>query len=162
HHALRLARGHVRHLERDGGAGARRGAGAVDAREDEGGPPDREPPRDGARVALPGAREEVHPGHRGADQVLGRLRRPPHALGFTPAVQRAPVPLAGALLAWTGRSARLPSAVPIGVIMRQIGLAVVFVLAVFEAALAAEAQQPGTMWRIGLSRVGLDHVPPSL
>src|SRR5262249_30271816 len=80
HHALRLPRGDVRHLERDGGAGPRSGAGAVDAREGQGGPSDREPPRDGTGRALPGAREEVHPGHRGSDQVVGRLRPPPHAL----------------------------------------------------------------------------------
>src|SRR5207302_8072868 len=52
-------------------------------REGQGGPPDREPSRDGAGLLLPGAREEVHPGHRGPDQVLGRLRRPPDALGWT-------------------------------------------------------------------------------
>src|SRR6266849_1976520 len=31
-----------------------------------------------------------------------------------------------------------------------------------SAPLAAEAQQPGRVWRIGLFHVGTDHVPPSL
>ena len=30
------------------------------------------------------------------------------------------------------------------------------------APLAADAQQAGRMWRVGLFHVGLDHVPPSL
>ncbi|PYN13261.1 MAG: hypothetical protein DME05_19155 [Candidatus Rokuibacteriota bacterium] len=54
HHALRVPRGHVRGLERDGGAGARRGTGAVAPREGEGRSPDREPSRDGACRPLPG------------------------------------------------------------------------------------------------------------
>src|SRR5205814_5746949 len=56
------------------------GTGAVAPREGEGRSPDREPSRDGACRPLPGAGEEVHPGHRGANQGLGRLRRPPAPL----------------------------------------------------------------------------------
>src|SRR5207249_9583940 len=70
----------VRGVERDGGAGARPGAGAVAAREDEGRSSDREPPRDGPCRALPGAGEAVHPGHRGTHQVVARLRRRADAL----------------------------------------------------------------------------------
>jgi putative ABC transport system substrate-binding protein len=40
--------------------------------------------------------------------------------------------------------------------------AVTIVLAVLASSLAAEAQQPGKVHRIGLFHVGLDHVPPSL
>lgn len=39
---------------------------------------------------------------------------------------------------------------------------VVVVLVILAAPLAARAQQPGRVWRIGLFHVGLDHVPPSL
>jgi putative ABC transport system substrate-binding protein len=46
--------------------------------------------------------------------------------------------------------------------MRRIGLAVVVALSVLQTLLTAEAQSPGKIWRIGLSHVGLDHVPPSL
>ena len=74
HHALRRPRRHVLGVERHAGAGEERGAGPVDARAAEGRPPDREPSRDGPGLPLPGARAPVHPGHRGADQGLGRLR----------------------------------------------------------------------------------------
>ena len=43
--------------------------------------------------------------------------------------------------------------------MRLIGLAVVLSLSMFLAPLVAQAQQAGKIWRIGLSHVGLDHVP---
>jgi putative tryptophan/tyrosine transport system substrate-binding protein len=46
--------------------------------------------------------------------------------------------------------------------MRRIGLAAVVALSVLQTLLTAEAQSPGKIWRIGLSHVGLDHVPPSL
>ena len=45
---------------------------------------------------------------------------------------------------------------------RSAVLAVVFALGVLVAPLAADAQQPGKVYRIGLFHVGLDHVPPSL
>ena len=35
-------------------------------------------------------------------------------------------------------------------------------LVLFAAPLTAGAQQAGTVWRVGLFHVGLDHVPPSL
>jgi hypothetical protein len=41
-------------------------------------------------------------------------------------------------------------------LLRTIGVGVV------AAPLAARAQQPGRVWRIGLFHVGLDHVPPAL
>ena len=51
-----------------------RRAGPVDARADEGGASDGEPSRDGARRPLPGIRAQVHSGHGGAPEGLGRLR----------------------------------------------------------------------------------------
>jgi isocitrate lyase len=55
-------------------------ASAVAIREDEGGTPDGEPSRDGARGALPGAREAVHSRKRRPDQGLARIRRQARAL----------------------------------------------------------------------------------
>jgi putative ABC transport system substrate-binding protein len=46
--------------------------------------------------------------------------------------------------------------------LTRVALTVGFVLTILAAPLAAEAQQPGKVWRIGLFHVGLDHVPPSL
>jgi putative ABC transport system substrate-binding protein len=39
---------------------------------------------------------------------------------------------------------------------------ILFVVMLFAVAVVAEAQQAKKIWRIGLSHVGLDHVPPSL
>ena len=46
--------------------------------------------------------------------------------------------------------------------LRSAGLPLLFILGLLAAPLAAEAQQAGKVWRIGLFHVGLDHVPPSL
>jgi hypothetical protein len=48
--------------------------------------------------------------------------------------------------------------------MRRRGVMTIVVLAlgILAAPLAAEAQPPAKVWRIGLFHVGLDHVPPSL
>ncbi len=45
---------------------------------------------------------------------------------------------------------------------RYSALVVILALGLLLAPLAAEAQQAGKVWRIGLFHVGLDHVPPSL
>src|SRR5437773_2012940 len=67
-------------MERDGRPGEEPGGGAVDPRKDEGGTPDGEPSRDGARLALPGARKAVHSRERRSDQGLARVRRQARAL----------------------------------------------------------------------------------
>ena len=46
--------------------------------------------------------------------------------------------------------------------MRRIKLAVLLVLSLILTPLVVAAQQPEKIWRIGLSHVGLDHIPPSL
>ena len=43
-----------------------------------------------------------------------------------------------------------------------VGVVTVLALGLLAAPLAAEGQQPGKVWRVGLFHVGLDHVPPSL
>ena len=47
-------------------------------------------------------------------------------------------------------------------IIRGVALIAVLALSLLAAPLAAEAQQAGKVYRIGLFHVGLDHVPPSL
>ncbi len=46
--------------------------------------------------------------------------------------------------------------------LRPVGLLLTLALGILLAPLAAEAQQAGKVWRVGLFHVGLDHIPPSL
>ncbi len=49
-----------------------------------------------------------------------------------------------------------------GKVVRRGGVVFTLILGLLAAALAAEAQPSGKVYRIGLFHVGLDHVPPSL
>jgi hypothetical protein len=75
HHALRRPCRQVLGVERHARAPEERGAGPVDARADEAGPPDREPPRHGSGCPFPGAGEALHSRHGRASQGLGWLQR---------------------------------------------------------------------------------------
>ncbi len=46
--------------------------------------------------------------------------------------------------------------------LRRFGFIATLALGVLAGPLAANAQQPAKVWRVGLFHVGLDHVPPSL
>src|SRR6266542_4844116 len=46
--------------------------------------------------------------------------------------------------------------------MKRVGVLSILVVVLLAVAVVAEAQQAKKVWRIGLSHVGLDHVPPSL
>src|SRR3990172_4726894 len=74
HHALRRPCRHVLGVERHARAHEERGAGPVDARADQGRPPDRESPRHGQGCPFPGAGAALHSRHGRATQRLGRLQ----------------------------------------------------------------------------------------
>jgi hypothetical protein len=46
--------------------------------------------------------------------------------------------------------------------MKRAGVLSILVVVLLAVAVVAEAQQAKKVWRIGLSHVGLDHVPPPL